>query len=149
VPGNPPYPVMPPAVYQFNEPNVSATTFPVEFFENAVVYAYGTNGTDYDLSSTIAIVPSVMGVQSTTHSTYDLYSANQIAVDAAGIVLQDGVEAVDGESLVDTVRAKLRAAGVVTVKKATNSQVREYSYKTDLSTFVFDEISVTPLTIKA
>jgi len=128
----------------------AAQTFTPEFFENAKVEAYATNDTTYDLSATIAIVPEIMGVRSTIYNTYELYTADQIAVDAAGIVVGDGIAITGnhpGETIAEkaqnAVLAKLVAAGTITVKKATHSQVKEMRYDADLSNFVFDTCTVT------
>lgn len=128
----------------------AAQTFTPEFFENATVQAFATNASDHDLTSTIAIVPRIMGVHSTTHSTYELYTKDQIAVDATGIVIGDGIDFNDSdpganaaEKMRSALLAKLNAAGTVTVKKATHSQAQKVDYSVDLSTFVFDEVSVT------
>jgi hypothetical protein len=128
----------------------AAQTFTPEFFENAKLQAYATNASANDITSTIAVVPDILGVHSTAFSTYELFTEDQIAVDAAAIVVGDGIAYRDtdsganaAEKATNAIRAKLAAAGTVTVKKATDSQVKKMNYDTNLSTFVFDTRAVT------
>ena len=134
----------------------AAQTFPADFFENAKIQAYATNTTAFDLTTSVTVVSDIMGIQSTAYSTYEQFTEDQIAVDAAAIVVGDGIAYKAGDPGVNTlekvtkaVEAKLAAAGKVTVKKATDSQVKKMNYDADLSTFAFDTCTVTAESGKA
>jgi len=132
----------------------TAQTFSAQdFFKNARLQAYATNASSgenvNEFTATMAVVPDILGVQSTVYSTYEQFTEEQIAVDGAASVIGDGIayKAADaGTSAVEkmnaAIAAKLNAAGTVSIKKATDSQVKKMNYDVNLSTFVFDSCTI-------
>ena len=128
----------------------AAQTFTPEFFENARIQAYATNASASDLTAVVTVMPDIMGVHSSVYNTYELLGGNQIAVDAAGKAVGDGIGYTDSvtganaaEKATNAISAQFAAKGVVTVKKTTDSQVKRMNYDTDLSSYVFDTCAVT------
>jgi len=128
----------------------AAQTFSADFFENAKIQAYATNTTAFDLTTSVTVLSDIMGVQSTAYNTYEQFTEDQIAVDAAAMAVGEGIAYKAGgpgantlEKITKAVEAKLSATGKVTVKKATDSQVKKMNYDADLSTFKFDTCTVT------